>query len=88
MRHLREALQVSGAVPERLHENQGAAGWPCQMDPFAGYIRETHEALVAWQEPLGTPSWLWRGGRFELAAMTSWRRYAPFVRLAVVFRNI
>ena len=25
------------------------------MDPFAGYIRETREALVAWQEPLGTP---------------------------------
>ena len=28
-----------------------AAGWPCQMDPFAGYIRETREALGS--NPIG-----------------------------------
>ena len=49
----REVLQVSGAPPEGLHEIQGEQqdGPARLMDPCASSIRETREALVAWQEP-------------------------------------
>eukprot|EP00434_Breviolum_minutum_P045011 symbB.v1.2.040270.t1/scaffold7114.1/size13255/1 len=37
------ALQFPMLLPEKLHENQGAAP-SCKMNPFAGYISETLEA--------------------------------------------
>ena len=54
-------------------EQRRAAGWPCKMDPCASYICETRvaESSVAGAFVARLRG---RGGHFELAAMTSWRR--------------